>query len=517
MMSAAWRRSLPLLALVLAAILLVYRETGLAMVEIWDRSGTFAHAWVVPPIALWLIWRQRAALAPLTPRPAPLFLLPFAAMALLWLVADTAAVNAPSQFAFVAMLVLAVPAVLGTQVAWQIAFPLAFLFFCVPAGEFVMPQLMEWTADFTVTALRVSGVPVYREGLQFVIPSGSWSVVEACSGIRYLIASVMVGTLFAYLNYRSLKRRWIFIGVAALLPLLANWLRAYIIVMLGHLSDNRIATGVDHLVYGWVFFGIVMLALFMIGARWAEPDAVVEAPSATEVPVTQASRSPALLVPVLLVLMIATPPLLAARINATLPGAVPVLTAPDLAAQGWTASAATPVAYKPVFLAPAAEFQGAFCKGDAKGVGLYVAYYRQQSYRSKLVSSDNVVVHADDHDWAAVGNGVLTAGERVFRTTLLRGSPLGDVGNSTRLQVAQAYWINGRWTPSDLRAKADNVLERLSGQGDDGAVVIVYADDAQPERATQALVDFLRDNGEALDTWLRAVREAGLGDNRTKR
>ena len=32
-----------------------------------------------------------------------------------------------------------------------------------------------------------------------------------------------------------------------------------------------------------------------------------------------------------------------------------------------------------------------------------------------------------------------------------------------RLQVAQAYWINGRWTPSDLRAKADNVLERLSG------------------------------------------------------
>ena len=41
-----------------------------------------------------------------------------------------------------------------------------------------------------------------------------------------------------------------------MLPVLANWVRAYIIVMLGHLSGNTIATGVDHLVYGWVFFGM---------------------------------------------------------------------------------------------------------------------------------------------------------------------------------------------------------------------------------------------------------------------
>lgn len=42
-----------------------------------------------------------------------------------------------------------------------------------------------------------------------------------------------------------------------------------------HLSDNRLATGVDHLVYGWVFFGVVIMVMFMIGARWSEPDAPV--------------------------------------------------------------------------------------------------------------------------------------------------------------------------------------------------------------------------------------------------
>nr|WP_255378652.1 exosortase A [Pelomonas sp. KK5] len=517
-MCAAWRRSLLLLALLEAAIIVGYGRTGLAMVEIWDRSGTFAHAWVVPPIALWLIWRQRAALTALRPGPSPLFVLPFAVMALLWLVADMAAVNVLSQFAFVAILVLAVPAVLGRRVAWQIAFPLAFLFFCVPAGEFVMPQLMEWTADVTVAALRLTGVPVYREGLQFVIPSGSWSVVEACSGIRYLIASVMVGTLFAYLNYRKLKRRLIFIGVAALLPLVANWMRAYMIVMLGHLSDNRIATGVDHLIYGWVFFGIVMLALFLIGARWAEPD-VVSGPSSTPARDADASAGRAFAVPVLLALLVATPPLLAARINSALPSAPPVLARPDLSSRGWEAGPTAVTAYVPAFVAPMAEFHGSFHRrGEERSIGLYVAYYRNQSYDSKLISSDNVVVHADDHTWAAVEHGALPVGERRFRTTLLRGSPLAGNGAPRRLRVAQSYWVNGNWTPSDLRAKADGVLERLSGRGDDGAAVIVYVEeDGELGAGEPALTGFLRDNADALDSWLKGARSSGLGDNRTSK
>src|SRR5690606_21875579 len=55
-----------------------------------------------------------------------------------------------------------------------------------------------------------------------------------------------------------------------MVALLANWLRAWGIVMLGHLSDMRIATGVDHLIYGWGFFGVVMFLLFWLGSRWTE-------------------------------------------------------------------------------------------------------------------------------------------------------------------------------------------------------------------------------------------------------
>ena len=267
-----WRFVFPVFLLFLTCLGFLYFDTAKAIVLIWSRSETFTHGFVVPPIVVWLIWRQRQALRHLTPKPSAVGFLLLTGAAFAWLLGDLAAIDAVMQMAFVSMVVLLVPALLGVSVARAIAFPLAFLFFAVPIGEFAMPQLMVWTADFTVLALRLSGIPVFREGLQFVIPSGNWSVVEACSGVRYLIASLTVGTLFAYLNYQSTSRRVVFIAVSLVVPIVANWLRAYLIVLLGHLSGNKLAAGVDHLIYGWVFFGVVILLMFMIGSRWSVPE-----------------------------------------------------------------------------------------------------------------------------------------------------------------------------------------------------------------------------------------------------
>lgn len=42
-------------------------------------------------------------------------------------------------------------------------------------------------------------------GLIFTLTSGNWSVVEGCSGLRYLISSFTLGAVYAYLNYTSNK------------------------------------------------------------------------------------------------------------------------------------------------------------------------------------------------------------------------------------------------------------------------------------------------------------------------
>src|SRR5690606_17241976 len=194
----------------------------------------------------------------------------------IWIVGHIAGVASIEQLAAVAMIPATLAALVGMRIVAALAFPLAFLFFAVPIGEFLTPMLMDYTADATVLALQWTGIPVYREGLFFTVPSGRWSVVEACSGLRYLIASLALGVLYAYLQFRTLKYRLMFIALAAIVPIIANWIRAYLIVMIGHLSDMRLAVGADHLIYGWVFFGIVMGLLFWVGSRMREPEPAPE-------------------------------------------------------------------------------------------------------------------------------------------------------------------------------------------------------------------------------------------------
>jgi len=240
------------------------------MVVIWSRSETFAHGFLILPISLWLIWNMRDRIARENPRPVwwvALLLLP---LGLGWLLAWLVDVAVLQQLAMIAMLVTGTWAILGHRLGRLLLFPMFFLFFAVPMGEGLIAPMMEYTASSTVWLIQLTGIPVYREDLNFALPSGRWSVVEACSGVRYIIASVTVGTLYAYLTYRSWSRRIIFVAISAIVPILANSLRAFMIVMLGHFSGMTIATGADHLVYGWLFFGLVIFVLFWLGSFFRE-------------------------------------------------------------------------------------------------------------------------------------------------------------------------------------------------------------------------------------------------------
>ena len=510
---ALWRQALPAAIMVVLWVLFLYRDAALGMGQIWWRSETFTHGFLVLPIVLWLIWRARGSLALKEPEPTGWVFLAVGAVVFGWLLADLAGVNAVAQLALVSLLVLTVPAVLGVSVARLIIFPLFFLFLAVPIGEVFLPQLMEWTADFTVLALRFSGIPVFREGLQFVIPSGNWSVVEACSGVRYLIASFTVGTLFAYLNYQSTKRRLLFMGVSILVPIVANWLRAYMIVMLGHLSGNKLAVGVDHLIYGWVFFGVVIMLMFAIGIRWAEPEPPLGVADTTA-PGTTSSANPAKIwiAAACFCALVALPHLLKWVTTEPTSTAGLSVAAPDKLEPGWIATsgeATGTIKYKPHYLLASAESNTTYQKQDRQ-VGLFLAFYRNQDYERKLVTSKNVLVTSSDTQWTRVTDGrrnAVLAGDAVsLRTLELRGNGLADPSRGARLVVWQIYWINGILTTSDYLAKVYSAFYRLTGQGDDSAVIVVYTPKDGAGNPEEVLESFLSSNYRAIDEVLKKAR-----------
>ncbi|SDO41854.1 exosortase A [Rhodoferax sp. OV413] len=480
------------------------------MVSIWLRSETFTHGFFVAPIVFWLIWRQRVLISTRVPQVNFWVLIPLLGIIFFWSLGDLAFVNSVTQLCVVALLVLLVPAIFGWAITSIIIFPLFFLFFSVPLGEFLFPQLMEWTANFTVFALRLSGVPVYREGLQFVIPSGNWSVVEACSGVRYLIASLTVGTLFAYLNYQSFRRRVFFILISIIVPIFANWIRAYLIVMLGHFSGNKLAVGVDHIIYGWLFFGLVIVLMFMAGARWAEPSRVVELSVGEKKLSSEIFHSvPLIALSCFLIIIISLPWLVQKFLyNKNYSYTSPSETSLVLKT-GWVLSPKSSCAeLKPVFKNASLELNNCYSNNENDNVGLYIGYYHEQSYDKKLVSSDNVLVASNDRYWAPVGvaSGQAEAGPIRFpvKATELRDTTAGGQLTDARLLVWQVYWINGILTKNDHLAKIYSVLQRLLGHKDDSAVIILYTEKKSDGKSVFLLNEFLNKNFDVVDKYLKS-------------
>ena len=492
----AWNPALLAGTTLLCVLLAGYWNTWSAMAVIWLRSDTYQHGLVVPPIVIWLLWRERQRLAAWTPRPTLWPALLFTALTFLWLLGALTAINALTQFAALAMLVCAATTLLGQALSKELAFPLAFLFFAVPVGDFMMPQLMEWTANFTVIALKATGIPVYREGLQFVIPSGNWSVVEACSGIRYVIASLTVGTLFAYLTYHSLKRRLIFIGVSLAVPIVANWLRAYLIVLLGHVSGNKLATGADHLIYGWVFFGLVIAIMFAIGARWSEPESHNPPPADSASTVSQETHSPWWVASLLAMIALSAP--LAFNLLKANTDKGPVSFSQPAWQESWQADTHELTEWRPAFSGATAEFRTTLTKNGQR-VGLYIAYYRNQDYDRKLITSTNLLAAYKDQRWRTISQG---SGELPMPSGSLTTRQAEVISDGQRLRVHSWYAIGGQTTTHDMIGKLLTARTMLLGQGDDGAVVMLYAEQAE------AIPAFFSTNHTVINGLLETARQS---------
>jgi exosortase A len=491
-------RSAGLIALVTVVLIVAcYYRTAWSMVSIWERSDTFAHCFLIVPISAWLIWRQRGKLAATDHKPNPWGLLLLAGLGFGWLLAALAHVLVFQQYFMTAMIPAAAWAILGNRMTIALGFPLAYLLLAVPFGEVLIPSLIDLTANFTVNAVRLTGIPIYREGTYFALPSGNWSVVEACSGLRYLIASFTLGTLFAYLTYRSLKRRLVFIAVSLILPLFANGVRAYLIVMMGHLSGMRLAVGADHLVYGWAFFGLVMLLLFWIGSAWredgwvgdeTEPAAATAAAGAT--PLTH-TAAVAVAAAALAMIWPAYAGYLEHRNSQQDAAAIDVAGLPGK----WEASAVPVTNWRPAYIGNPLEFQRTFA-GAGGQIHLHIAKYHDQRPGSQLVTSANLMVSQDDKLWRDVGQQtriIELDGRRMTVTQNRLHSPDG------KLLIWRWYQLGGEETASPYIAKIILAKHKLFARGDDGAEVMVAARyDDRPETAAAALESFLEDMAPAI-------------------
>ena len=459
-----WRVHLLALGAAVAAILVLFHRDAAHIATIWWTSSTFNHVLLIPAILAWLVWQRRFELAQLRPSAwwPPLVLV--GAGAMLWLLGEAAGVALARHAALVFMIQGTVAACLGKAVTRGLAFPLFYLVFAIPAGEELVPFLQTVTADISMVLLGWTGVPAHLEGIFITTPTGYFEVAEACAGVKFLIAMVAYGALVANVCFRSWPRRIAFMAVAVLVPILANGVRAFGTIYIAHHTSVEFAVGVDHVVYGWFFFALVIVLIMAAGWRffdrkvgdpWFDP-AELQQPEGRSRPAAVAAAAVAL----------AALPVLWSSVAAAA-GTEPPPT--DIAfprIAGWERVAATRGRpWQPHFAGADIVRTARYRDSSGREVDLAVAFFSRQSEGAELVGHGQGAV-APGGAWAWSENAEAPPRGRAERIASHR---------VTR-EVVSFYRVGDSLTGSGIEVKLETMKTRLFGGPQRAVAVLVSAE-----------------------------------------
>ena len=495
----AWRAHLVALAIAATAILLLFARDAAGMARIWWTSATFNHCLLIVPILVWLVRQRLPELKALVPSAWAPGLALVGAGALAWLLGEAGSVSLLRHLGLVLMLQGLVVAILGKAVALGLAFPLLYAWFLVPFGEELVPPMQKVTAAMSMALLGLAGVPAHLEGIFISTPTGLFRVAEACSGVRFLVAMAALAALVANLCFRSWRRRAAFVAAAMAIPIAANGVRAFATIWVAHLTDNEVAVGFDHIVYGWLFFGLVIALILAAGwpyfdrkpaEPWFDP-ADLQPPGAAPGPPARAVQAAAAAL-----MLAAAAPAWSSLVAAAGTRAVPPIVLPDVA--GWTRLPAG-TEWRPHYTGADRIALGRYRGPAGQEVDLAIVAFARQEEGRELVGYGQGAAD-EDGAWSWTADTAPPPGGKAER-----------IGSHGRVrEVASFYRVGDTLTGSAARVKLETVRVRLVG-GPQRAVALLVAAPAPADGLSPrpAVDSFLRSLGPVEPLADRAAGLAG--------
>lgn len=166
-------------------------------------------------------------------------------------------------------------------------FPIFFFLIAVPwispVEQPIVQGLMRLIASLATEIVSLFGIPAQVEGNLIRIENGVVGVNEACSGVRSLQTSLMIGLLFGELKRFTITRRLVLLAGAVLIALIANLGRAIFLVWIasarGLVAVDRWHDFAGYAIVAVVFLGSLGLAKILERDKAERLKAKVEAPT----------------------------------------------------------------------------------------------------------------------------------------------------------------------------------------------------------------------------------------------
>ena len=250
----------------------LYADSLAFLFGYWIGSEDYSHGMFVPLISLFLIWQTRHRLAEAGAETAWWGLAVMLGGLFLYWIGDLATLFVLQHLSLWMVIVGLVIASIGVRRARIIAFPLAYLLTSIPLPVFlyasVSSQLQLWSSALGVGYLQLVGVTAFRDGNVIDLGSVQLQVVEACSGIRYLLPLTSLALLCAYLFKDRMWKRVLLVLSSIPISIVVNGFRIGMIGVLVEWYGQGAAEGFYHLFEGWVLFmtslGLLILEMWLL-------------------------------------------------------------------------------------------------------------------------------------------------------------------------------------------------------------------------------------------------------------
>ncbi len=236
--------------------------------EHWLPNLNQEYGKLVIPISLALLWFHRKKLLAAPKNGSNWGLLFLAAGIGLVLIGTRALQARVTMLAIPFLLFGVVLFVWGKQVGRILAFPIGFLVFMIPIGAL---QQTSFRLQFLITnAVQVLsnliGIKIYAVGTTLRAVNGAWGfdIAEGCSGIRSLIAIIMLTAVYAHIFERKWWKKVTLLAFSVVFAVIANVGRIFTIILIARAGYPELAGGIYHEYSGFISFPIALLAMFLL-------------------------------------------------------------------------------------------------------------------------------------------------------------------------------------------------------------------------------------------------------------
>lgn len=190
-----------------------------------------------------------------------------------WCLVQFGNLQLPAYLATFSLLILVLINSIGFRATQKILPILGLFLFTLPlwSGQFLV-ELSSWAVGFI---LKLFNLTLHIQDNLITTPWGTIVIADGCSGLRYLVISLLLAYLLWLLNAYSIKTGILIFAMAFMLGVITNWIRITLLVLIGYHTEMTHSLVRDHEFFGWVLFAIILFpALYFAPQKKINPASI---------------------------------------------------------------------------------------------------------------------------------------------------------------------------------------------------------------------------------------------------